>query len=162
MWVNGKELHPWQLTIMDGICVGVKGVFVGRDGSDNVLMVVCVRSEVVLKDIGYVSDLCRHLRKSLQATAESVGELELSLNTSLQSSIEDCLLEIAKGIVDARPLFDVMSTTLENLPSSGIVARTITRSMIILAHMIIVAPTSFNKQQVMSNSYQLDGSCQNH
>ncbi|GJT60658.1 protein EFR3 homolog A isoform X1 [Tanacetum coccineum] len=57
-----------------------------------------VRSEVALKDIGYVSDLCRHLRKSLQATVESVGELELSLNTSLQSSIEDCLLEIAKGV----------------------------------------------------------------
>ncbi|GJT24056.1 protein semi-rolled leaf 2 [Tanacetum coccineum] len=107
-----------------------------------------VRSEVALKDIGYVSDLCRHLRKSLQATVESVGELELSLNTSLQSSIEDCLLEIAKGIADARPLFDVMSTTLENLPSSGIVARAITGSMIILAHMIVVASVSFNKQQV--------------
>lgn len=107
-----------------------------------------VRSEVALKDIGYVSDLCRHLRKSLQATVESVGELELSLNASLQSSIEDCLLEIAKGIADARPLFDVMSTTLENLPSCGIVARAITGSMIILAHMIVVASVSFNKQQV--------------
>nr|GEX46087.1 protein EFR3 homolog B [Tanacetum cinerariifolium] len=107
-----------------------------------------VRSEVALKDIGYVSDLCRHLRKSLQATVESVGELESSLNISLQSSIEDCLLEIAKGIADARPLFDVMSTTLENLPSSGIVARAITGSMIILAHMIVVASVSFNKQQV--------------
>ncbi|GJR11009.1 protein semi-rolled leaf 2 [Tanacetum coccineum] len=115
-----------------------------------------VRSEVALKDIGYVSDLCRHLRKSLQATAESVGELKLSLNTLLQSSIEDCLLEIAKEIADARPLFDVMSTTLENLPSSGIVARTITGSMIILAHMIVVALFSLNKQQAENGNNPLE------
>ncbi|XP_024967458.1 protein EFR3 homolog B [Cynara cardunculus var. scolymus] len=107
-----------------------------------------VRSEVALKDIGFVSDLCRHLRKSLQATVESVGEQELSLNTFLQSSIEDCLLKIAKGIADARPLFDVMSTTLEKLPSSSIVARATTGSMIILAHMIVVASVSSSSQQV--------------
>ncbi|XP_076921088.1 protein SEMI-ROLLED LEAF 2-like [Bidens hawaiensis] len=106
-----------------------------------------VRSEVALKDIGYVSDLCRHLRKSLQATDESVREHEL-LNTLLQSSIEDCLLEIAKGIADSRPLFDVMSTTLENLPPSSIVARATTGSMIILAHMIVVASVSSSAQQV--------------
>ncbi|XP_076952093.1 protein SEMI-ROLLED LEAF 2-like [Bidens hawaiensis] len=106
-----------------------------------------VRSEVALKDIGYVSDLCRHLRKSLQATNESVREHEL-LNTLLQSSIEDCLLEIAKGIADSRPLFDVMSTTLENLPPSSIVARATTGSMIILAHMIVVASVSSSAQQV--------------
>nr|XP_043620858.1 protein SEMI-ROLLED LEAF 2 [Erigeron canadensis] len=107
-----------------------------------------VRSEVALKDIGYVSDLCRHLRKSLQATAESVSEHELSLNSLLQSSIEDCLLEIARGIADARPLFDVMSTTLENLSPSSVVARASTGSMIILAHMIVIASVSSNTQQV--------------
>ncbi|KAL8208906.1 hypothetical protein R6Q57_008318 [Mikania cordata] len=106
-----------------------------------------VSSEVALKDIGYVSDLCRHLRKSLQATAESIREQEL-LNTLLQSSIEDCLLEIAKGIADSRPLFDVMSTTLENLPPSSIVGRATTGSMINLAHMIVVASVSSNVQQV--------------
>lgn len=57
-----------------------------------------VRSEVALKDIGYVTDLCRHLRKSLQATVESVGEHEFNLNALLQSSIEDCLFEIGKGV----------------------------------------------------------------
>lgn len=107
-----------------------------------------IRSDIALKDIGYVSDLCRHLRKSLQATVESVGEHELRLNTLLQSSIEDCLLEMAKGIADARPLFDVMSTTLENLPPSNIVARATTGSMIILAHMIVISSVSSNTQQV--------------
>ena len=57
-----------------------------------------IRSGTVLEEIGFVSDLCRHLRKSLQATAESVGEQESNINAVLQSSIEDCLLEIARGV----------------------------------------------------------------
>lgn len=48
-------------------------------------------------DIGFVSDLCRHLRKSLQATVDLAGE-ELNLNLALQTSIQECLLETAKGV----------------------------------------------------------------
>lgn len=57
-----------------------------------------IRSEAVLTDSGLVSDLFRHLRKCLQATVDSVGEEVLNLNISLQNTIEDCLLEIAKGV----------------------------------------------------------------
>lgn len=57
-----------------------------------------IRSGSVLAEIGFVCDLCRHLRKSLQATVESVGEQESNSNILLQNSIEDCLLEIAKGV----------------------------------------------------------------
>lgn len=57
-----------------------------------------IRSGAVLAEIGFVSDLCRHLRKSFQATLESVGEQDSNLNITLQNSIEDCLLEIAKGV----------------------------------------------------------------
>lgn len=57
-----------------------------------------IRSGAMLAEIGFVSDLCRHLRKCLQATVESVGEQESNLNVKLQTSIEDCLLEIAKRV----------------------------------------------------------------
>jgi len=57
-----------------------------------------IRSEAVLSDIGFISDLCRHLRKSLQASVLSVGEQELNLNISLQNDIEDCLFETVKGV----------------------------------------------------------------
>ena len=57
-----------------------------------------IRSGAMLPEVGFVSDLCRHLRKSLQATIESVGEQESKLNIMLQNSIEDCLLEIAKRV----------------------------------------------------------------
>ncbi|KAM7478464.1 hypothetical protein LguiA_026677 [Lonicera macranthoides] len=107
-----------------------------------------IRSVVVFSDIGFVSDLCRHLRKSLQATVDSVEEQELNLNIALQNSIEDCLLETAKGIADARPLFDMMAITLEKLPSVRVVARATIGSLVILAHMISLASVSSHSQQV--------------
>lgn len=57
-----------------------------------------VRSEAIISDMGFVSDLFRHLRKSFQAAAESVGEQELNVNSALQTSIETCLLETVRGV----------------------------------------------------------------
>lgn len=108
-----------------------------------------IRSGTVLAELCFVSDLCRHLRKSFQATHEMVGEQELNLNIMLQNSIEDCLLEIAKGVGDPQPLFDMMAITLEKIPSSGLVARATMGSLIILAHMTSsVLVSSPSQQQV--------------
>ncbi|XP_019187723.1 PREDICTED: protein EFR3 homolog B [Ipomoea nil] len=106
-----------------------------------------IRSGGGFSDIGFVSDLCRHLRKSLQATVDLAGE-EINLNLTLQTSIQECLLETAKGILDARPLFDMMAMTLEKLPSHKVVARATMGSLIILAHTISIASLSSNSQQV--------------
>ncbi|XVF31468.1 hypothetical protein REPUB_Repub16aG0148600 [Reevesia pubescens] len=111
-----------------------------------------IRSRGVLAEIGFVSDLCRHLRKSFQATLESVGEQEANVNILLQNSIEDCLLEITKGIDDARPLFDMMAISLEKLPSSGVVARATIGSLMVLAHMISLALVSSHSQLVFPES----------
>ncbi|KAK8620729.1 hypothetical protein V6N13_067195 [Hibiscus sabdariffa] len=107
-----------------------------------------IRSRGVLAEIGFVSDLCRHLRKSFQATLESRGQQDTNLNILLQDSIEDCLLEIAKGIDDARPLFNMMALSLEKLPSSGSVARAAIGSLMVLAHMISLALVSSGSQLV--------------
>ncbi|XP_019453147.1 PREDICTED: protein EFR3 homolog A-like isoform X5 [Lupinus angustifolius] len=105
-----------------------------------------IRSGKGLTEIGFVGDLCRHLRKSLQASNELVEEQELNLNILLQNSIEDCLLEIAKGIVDAQPLFDLMAITLDNMPS-GVVARATIGSLIILARAVTLALSRLHSQQ---------------
>ncbi|KAB1995009.1 hypothetical protein ES319_D13G132400v1 [Gossypium barbadense] len=109
-----------------------------------------IRSRRMLAEIGFVSDLCRHLRKSFQATLESVGEQDTNLNILLQNSIEDCLLEIAKGIDDVRSLFNMMAISLEKLPSSGSVARATVGSLMVLAHMISLALVTSRSQQVRS------------
>ncbi|XP_061361425.1 protein SEMI-ROLLED LEAF 2 [Gastrolobium bilobum] len=105
-----------------------------------------IRSGRGLAEVGFVGDLCRHLRKSLQASSEFFGEQELNLNISLQNSIEDCLLEIAHGIIDAQPLFDLMAITLENIPS-GVVGRATIGSLIILARAVTLALDRLRSQQ---------------
>ncbi|OVA16780.1 hypothetical protein BVC80_1543g235 [Macleaya cordata] len=107
-----------------------------------------LRSRAIVPEIGIVSDLCRHLKKNLQATVESGGQQKMNVNTSLQNSIEECLLEIAKGVADARPLFDMMAMTLENLPPMGVVARATIGSMLILAHIISLASIPSRSQKI--------------
>ena len=64
-----------------------------------------IRSGAFLSDIGFVSDLCRHLRKSLQATIEPIQDQELNLNSALQNAIEYCLLETIKGVIPCTQFF---------------------------------------------------------
>ncbi|KAK9673386.1 hypothetical protein RND81_12G164300 [Saponaria officinalis] len=96
-----------------------------------------MRSGMTLADIGCVVDLLTHLRKSLQATAGSLSEEDVNLNVHLQNSIESCLLEIAKGVNDASPLFDLMVIALEKLAPVGLVARATLSSVLILAHVTV-------------------------
>ncbi|KAJ0253150.1 hypothetical protein HA466_0122270 [Hirschfeldia incana] len=112
-----------------------------------------IRTSSYLRDISFVNDLCRHLRKSFQATSRSTGEEELNLNVMLQNSIEDCLREIAKGIGNAQPLFDMMAVLVEGLPSSGVVSRAAVGSLLILAHAMSSALSpSMRSQQVFPDA----------
>ncbi|CAN7025144.1 unnamed protein product [Brassica rapa subsp. trilocularis] len=114
-----------------------------------------IRTSSYLKDISFVKDLCRHLRKSFQATSRSIGEEELNLNVMLQNSIEDCLREIAKGVGgNTQPLFDMMAVLLEELPSSGVVvSRAAVGSVLVLAHAMYSALTpSMRLQQAFPDA----------
>ncbi|KAL8166341.1 hypothetical protein V2J09_007840 [Rumex salicifolius] len=104
-----------------------------------------IRSGGTLMDTGCIGDLCRHLRKSLQATSGQVSEHERNLNIQLQNSIEACLLEIVR-MKDAGALFDLMAITLEKLPPVAVVARATVGSMIILAHVFASASVSPSQQ----------------
>ncbi|KAL5983535.1 hypothetical protein ACLOJK_017622 [Asimina triloba] len=109
----------------------------------------------VVVEIGVVGDLCRHLRKSLQVAVESVGQQEANLIISLQNSIEDCLLEIVKGIGDSRPLFDLMALTLEKLPPGGIVTKATIESLLVLAHITSLASIRLYSLQVFPEALLL-------
>ncbi|KAK4769401.1 hypothetical protein SAY86_027551 [Trapa natans] len=107
-----------------------------------------IRLKTAIAEVGFVSDLCRHLRKCLQSTVESIGEQETNFSAALQNSIEECLLETAKGIGDAQPLLDMMAITLEKLPPGGMAASATVGSSMILAHMISLVLISSQSQQV--------------
>uniref|UniRef100_A0A0D9WE28 Uncharacterized protein n=1 Tax=Leersia perrieri TaxID=77586 RepID=A0A0D9WE28_9ORYZ len=100
-----------------------------------------LRSRGIAPELVVAGDLCRHLRKTLEAM-ESVSIEELSLNESLQNFLQDCLLEVVRGINDVRPLYDMMAITLENLPSMPVVARASIGSLLILSHIISLTSMS--------------------
>ncbi|KAF9619808.1 hypothetical protein IFM89_009559 [Coptis chinensis] len=113
------------------------------------------RSIAVAVESGIVDDLCRHLRKSLQATFALTGEKENNLNVLLQNSIKDCLLEIIKGVGDAQPLFDMMAITLEKPIPVGVAASATVGSMLILAYIISSATSSSHSQQAIPEALLL-------
>ncbi|GJN31263.1 hypothetical protein PR202_gb19643 [Eleusine coracana subsp. coracana] len=106
---------------------------------------------LVLSDMAYLEkssgDLCKHLRKTLEAV-ESGSIEELSLNESLQNFLEDCLMEVVRGINDVRPLYDMMAITLENLPSMPTVARATLGSLLILSHIVSLTSVSSDAPMV--------------
>lgn len=138
------EVPEYQMRILNGVIRHMDHKNVAHDpiAKSCVVQVAAslarqIRSGASLADVGCVSDLLRHLRKSLQSTASPIGENEGNLNIHLQNSIESCLLEVAKGINDLRPLFDLMVIALEKLPPVGIVARATLGSVLILAHVLV-------------------------
>ncbi|KAL9255437.1 SEMI-ROLLED LEAF 2-like protein [Drosera capensis] len=108
-----------------------------------------IRVEAALVDAGSIGDLCRHMRKSLQATAAPIGSEETNLNVQLQNAIEACLIEIVKGIKDARPLHDLMVIILEKLPPVEIVAKATVYSLIILANAYSLVSHHSHSQQAV-------------
>ncbi|KAF5178819.1 Efr3-like protein [Thalictrum thalictroides] len=114
-----------------------------------------LRSEAIVVETGIMSDLCRHLKKCLQASVLSTGEQHADLNAMLRKSIEDCLLEMAKGVDDVQQLFDMMALTLEKPTPVGVTARVTVQSMLILAHIISLASSCSHSQQDFPESLLL-------
>ncbi|KQK21991.1 uncharacterized protein LOC100831072 isoform X2 [Brachypodium distachyon] len=106
-----------------------------------------LRSRGVAPELVVAGDLCRHLRKTLEAL-ESASVEELNLNESLQNFLEGCLLEVVRGVHDVRSLYDMMAITLENLPSMPAVARATIGSLLILCHIISLTSGSSNSPMV--------------
>ncbi|KAF8721519.1 hypothetical protein HU200_023025 [Digitaria exilis] len=106
-----------------------------------------LRSRGFAAELAVAGDLCKHLRKTLEAVELGSVE-ELNLNESLQNFLEDCLMEVVRGINDVRPLYDMMAITLENLPSIPTVARATLGSLLILSHIISLTSLSSNTPTV--------------
>ncbi|XP_020531887.1 uncharacterized protein LOC18448561 isoform X2 [Amborella trichopoda] len=76
--------------------------------------------------IGAISDLMRHLRKSMQCSFEAtnLGDDINKWNHNFQSSLEECLIQLANKVGDLGPILDMVAVMLENISTSTIVART--------------------------------------
>ncbi|XP_073010606.1 protein SEMI-ROLLED LEAF 2-like [Typha latifolia] len=75
--------------------------------------------------IGAISDLVRHLRKSMQCALSNAGldDDTVKLNNRFQKAVDECLVQLCKKVGDAGPVLDVMAVMLENISTAIPLAR---------------------------------------
>ncbi|KAJ6847488.1 uncharacterized protein M6B38_277005 [Iris pallida] len=92
--------------------------------------------------IGALSDLVRHLRRSMQLSLGSMESSDDSIkwNNKFQTSVDECLGHLSKKVGDAGPVLDMMAVMLENISSSVSVARSTVSAVYRMAQIIASLP----------------------
>ncbi|CAM6091632.1 unnamed protein product [Calypogeia fissa] len=105
-------------------------------------------------DIGAMSDLVRHLRKTIQVNLESLASNGYvpEDQQNLQTALEDCLTELVKRVGDSGPILDMMASNLEKLPGNAITARTKLEALSVLARCIAHVQDPSDTEQLFPES----------
>ncbi|KAK7263888.1 hypothetical protein RJT34_31487 [Clitoria ternatea] len=77
--------------------------------------------------IGALSDMMRHLRKSIHCSIDdsNLGAEIIQWNQKYRSEVDECLVQLTIKIADAGPVLDTMAVLLENMSSITVMARTL-------------------------------------
>ncbi|KAG8648894.1 hypothetical protein MANES_08G050000v8 [Manihot esculenta] len=83
-----------------------------------------VESSVAI--IGAVSDLMRHLRKSIHCSLDDtdLGADVKQWNKTFREAVDKCLVELTSKVGDAGPILDVMAVMLENISTITVISKT--------------------------------------
>ncbi|XVF07235.1 hypothetical protein REPUB_Repub06bG0121300 [Reevesia pubescens] len=81
--------------------------------------------EPSLAILGAVSDVMRHLRKSIHCSLDDATmEAEIiNWNTNFKEAVDNCLVQLSQKVGDAGPILDAMAVMLENISNITIIAR---------------------------------------
>ncbi|GMN54746.1 hypothetical protein TIFTF001_023871 [Ficus carica] len=85
-----------------------------------------VKVEPSVAIIGAVSDIMRHLRKSVHCSLDdaNLGEEVIKWNKSFREAVDKCLVQLSYKVGEAGPILDVMAVMLENISTLTVIART--------------------------------------
>ncbi|CAJ2655191.1 unnamed protein product [Trifolium pratense] len=77
--------------------------------------------------IGALSDMMRHLRKSIHCSLDdsSLGTEVIQWNQNYRAEVDECLVQLTIKISDAGPVLDTMAVLLENMSNITVMARTL-------------------------------------
>ncbi|KAK1614762.1 hypothetical protein QYE76_020279 [Lolium multiflorum] len=106
------------------------------------------RAQASAATIGAISDLVRHMKKTLQV---AVGSRELELvkwNDKLRKAVDDCIVQLSKKVGDAGPVLDMMSVMLENISRTPLIAIATTSAVYRTAQIIASIPNLSYKNKV--------------
>ncbi|XVF56139.1 hypothetical protein PTKIN_Ptkin06aG0092900 [Pterospermum kingtungense] len=83
-----------------------------------------VESSVAI--LGAVSDVMRHLRKSIHCSLDdaTMGAEVINWNRNLKEAVDNCLVQLSHKVGDAGPILDAMAVMLENISNITVIART--------------------------------------
>ncbi|KAG8371940.1 hypothetical protein BUALT_Bualt12G0015000 [Buddleja alternifolia] len=100
------------------------------------------KSQSSVAIVSAVSDVMRHLRKSIHCSLDdaNLGEKLINWNKQFREAVDECLVELSQKVGDAGLILDVMATMLENIPSITIVARTTISAVYRTAQIIASLP----------------------
>ncbi|GMY18935.1 protein SEMI-ROLLED LEAF 2 isoform X1 [Fagus crenata] len=84
------------------------------------------KAEPSLATIGALSDVMKHLRKSIHCSLDdaNLGADIIKWNRSFREVVDDCLVQLSHKVGDAGPILDVMAVMLENISTITVIART--------------------------------------
>ncbi|XP_047161283.1 protein SEMI-ROLLED LEAF 2-like [Vigna umbellata] len=101
-----------------------------------------VKQQASVAILGAISELIKHLRKTLQNSAEasSFGNDGFKLNTELQFALEMCILHLSNKVGDVGPILDLMAVVLENISTTTTIARTTISAVYQTAKLITSIP----------------------
>lgn len=83
------------------------------------------KAQTSLSIINTISDIVRHLRRTIQSMfgSRELGDDIHKWSSNLQAAIDECLLQLTKKVGDAGAVLDMLSVVLENISASAQVAR---------------------------------------
>ncbi|XP_026427027.1 uncharacterized protein LOC113323013 isoform X3 [Papaver somniferum] len=107
------------------------------------------RVQASMSIIGTLSDLMRHLRKSMHCSLDdsNLGADLTQWNRKLQEAVDKCLVQIVNKVGDAGPVLDTMVVMLENISSNTVLARTTVSAVYRTAQIVASVPNLSYQQK---------------
>ncbi|EHA8590069.1 Protein EFR3 B [Cocos nucifera] len=110
------------------------------------------KAQASVSIIGAISDLVRHLRKTMHCTlgSQELGNDIIRWNNKFQTAVDECIVQLSKKLCfldmreslvgDAGPVLDMMAVMLENISTSIQVARSTVSAVYRTAQIIASIP----------------------
>ncbi|XP_027909256.1 uncharacterized protein LOC114168575 [Vigna unguiculata] len=92
--------------------------------------------------IGALSDMMRHLRKSIHCSLDdsNLGSEIIQWNQKYRTEVDECLVQLTIKIADAGPVLDTMAVLLENMSNITVMARTLIAAVYRTAQIVASIP----------------------
>lgn len=100
------------------------------------------RSQQSVAIIGALSDMMRHLRKSIHCSLDdsNLGSEIIQWNQKYRMEVDECLVQLTIKIADAGPVIDTMAVLLENMSNITVMARTLIAAVYRTAQIVASIP----------------------